>query len=224
MAGRKKGSKNLVKKGKKLVNKYDVEFTEKEKKKLESLVNSANRKRKKMLKDEANLPRIVGGKSTGKTLGETTGIMGKESDFILAPKTKSLQRFRTKKEYQKYVKNLKKVVDRGYIEKRVELYKKNHIKALKNVFGASAKDVVKHIKGMSNKDYMRFVQTDETMEIGYLASDQDEQFRTMMTGLSGQELLNRVKGSLGLVNKVEGIDGFDKIFAKELSPRKRRRK
>jgi hypothetical protein len=165
--GRKKGSKNLKHEDGLYVNQFNVKFTDQEKKKLESLVNSANRKRKRMLEMESKLPLFIAGQNTGQTIGETTGLMGKESDFILAKKTKSLQRFRNHNDYERYIKNLEKVVDREYINKRAEQYKENHILALKNVFGHDAKEAIETIQAMSTKKYMEWVQSDETLEIGF---------------------------------------------------------
>ncbi len=167
MPGRKKGSPNLQRKGKKIINKHDVAFSEKEKRKLESLVNSANRKRRRMLQQEADLPRMLGGKDTGQKIKDLQ-TMGKESDFILAKKSKSLHKFRSKEEYRRYIKNLSRVVDRDYIAKRVELYRKNQIKALKNIYGKDAAPVIKILKKLSLKDYMRAVQSDELLELEYL--------------------------------------------------------
>jgi hypothetical protein len=187
MPGRAKGKKNLTYEKGKIVNQHGVKFTDEEKKALESLVNSANRKRKRMLEEEKNLPLIIKGRNTGRTLGQTTSLMGKESDFILAKKSKSLQRFQSKDEYKKYIKNLKKVVDRDYVEKRAEQYKKNHIKALRNAFGGKAKDLVKALKDMPTKDYMKAVQSDEGLEIGYIYDPAQANIK-----------LEQIKASLGL--------------------------
>jgi hypothetical protein len=176
--GRKKGSKNLEKKGKKTVNQFGVEFTEKEKKQLTNLVNSANRKRTRMLKEESQLPLFTAGKYEGKTLGETWTGMGQESDFILAKKSKSLQKFKSKKEYIKYIKNLKRVVDKDYVNKRIERYRENHIKAIRNVFGRQgAKDIIQKIKGMGIKEYMNAMQSDALIDISYVYDPKDAKIK-----------------------------------------------
>jgi hypothetical protein len=167
-----KGVPNLVKTGTKknpkFINQNDVKFSLKEKKHLESLVNSANRKRARMLKSESELIRYMKGESQGDTVGETTGRMGNESDFILKAKSKSLQRFETKKDYNHYIKTLEKIVDRNYIFERVEAYRKNYIKGLKDNLGSITKDLQKKIKNMPIKDYMKQVQSDLNKEIDYI--------------------------------------------------------
>jgi predicted metal-dependent hydrolase len=185
--GRSKGKKNLEHKGKKIINQNGVAFTEKEKKMLESLVNSSNRKRKIMLENESKLHLFVGGHDTGKTIGETIGLMGKESDFIRAKKSKSLNRFKSKAEFKNYIKNLKRVNAPDYIEKRVELYKKSYIKAIRNVFGKDGKEIIKKIKGMTTNDYMQKVQSDETLEIGYQYEPKEYVGK-----------LNQIKSALGI--------------------------
>lgn len=169
----KKGRKspNLKKVGKnKVENQHGVTFTDKEKKKLESLVNSAMRKRKRMLDTNHAMEVEHGGKKLGITNSDLAR-MGKESDFVLAPKSKSLQRFKSKEEYKKYVKNLKKVVDRDYVEKRVAQYQKNDAKAMKRVFGRKrGNELAKMLKGISAKEFLALAQKDEVLEIGYIYS------------------------------------------------------
>lgn len=185
--GRKSGTPNLKKTPTgQLVNQYGVVFTPDEKKALESSVNRANAKRKKMLKEAATLPRMVRGQPTGDTVGSLQ-LMGKESDFILARKTKSLQRFRTREDYDRYMKNLTRVNSPNYLDDRIRLYKRNHMKALENAFGDDAKDIIMKIRMMKPKDYMKMVQSDEGLEIGYIYDPSQASGR-----------LNQMRASLGM--------------------------
>lgn len=187
--GRAKGRKNLKRDGSgKLVNQYGVQFTEADKKALESAVNSANTYRRKMLKTEASLPRMVAGKPTGDTVG-TLQLMGKESDFILAKKTKSLQRFKTRDAYDAYLAKLRSINTnhQAYIDERVRLYKRNHMTALENAYGDEAKDVVMKIRMMKPADYMKMIQQDESLEISYIYDP------TERTGK-----LNQIRASMGM--------------------------
>lgn len=193
--GRQKGRQNLKRTDQgDLLNQYGVVFTEQEKRALESAVNSANRKRSRMLKQEATLPRYVGGKDTGDTVG-SLHLMGKESDFILAKKTKSLQRFHTKEQYEKYMKNLERVNTRDYVTERVRLYKRNHMKAIENAYGDDAKDILMKIRMMKPKDYMEMIQKDENLEISYIYDP---------SARSGK--LNQIRASLGMNLKEEEYD------------------
>lgn len=193
--GRESGRKNLKKLDTgNLLNQHGVIFTKEEKKALESAVNQANRKRKEMLKQEATLPRRVMGVDTGDTVGSLQ-LMGKESDFILQRKTKSLQRFRTREDYERYMANLHRVNQKDYIGERVKLYKRNHMKALENAFGDEAKDIMMKIRMMKPAEYMKMVQSDEMLEISYIY---DPSART------GK--MNQIRASMGMKLKEDNIE------------------
>ena len=193
--GRAAGRKNLKRTDTgNLVNQFGVTFTPEEKRALENAVNTANRKRARMLKEAATLPRMVSGRDTGDTIGSLQ-LMGKESDFILSKKTKSLQRFRDREQFDNYMKTLQRVNTKDYIDDRVRLYKRNHMKALENAFGDEAKDVMMKIRMMKPKDYMQMVQQDESLEISYIY---DPSART------GK--LNQIRASMGMKLKEESMD------------------
>lgn len=177
-----------------LVNQHQIVFSPDDKKALDNLVRRANKKRLEMLVEEAGLPRMNAGHDTGDTVA-TLLAMGRESDFILARKTASLQRFKTKDEYYNYIDNLKRVLSPTYIEDRVKQYKRNHMKALENVFGDDAKDVKMKIHMMKPADYMRLIQSDEMLEIGYIYDP---------SARSGK--LNQIRASLGMKLKEEEYD------------------
>lgn len=193
--GRVPGRKNLTKTtGGNLVNQYGVVFTQQEKRALENAVNTANRKRARMLKEAATLPRMVGGRDTGDTVGSLQ-LMGKESDFILSRKTKSLQRFRDRDQFDRYLKNLKQVNTREYLDDRIRMYKRNHMTALENAYGDEAKDVIMKIRMMKPRDYMKMIQQDETLEISYIYDP------TARTGK-----LNQMRASMGMKLKDESME------------------
>lgn len=196
--GRKEGRKNLKKLDSgNLLNQHGVEFTQADKKRLESLVNSANRKRTKMLKEEAKLPLKVGGRDTGINVGHLQ-TMGKESDFILARKTKSLQRFTTREQYESYIRNLERVNSPTYIDDRTRQYKRNHMKALENVFGDEAKDIIMKIRMMKPEEYRRVVQSDESLEVTYIY---DPSMRSAK--------LNEIRSALGMKHKEEEYEEIE---------------
>lgn len=193
--GRPQGRKNLKRTNTgDIINQFGVTFTEEEKRALQNAVNAASRKRNKMMKEAAILPRMVGGKPTGDNLNSLM-LMGKESDFILAKKTKSLQRFKDREQFDRYLKSLKDVNKPDYINDRIRLYKRNHMKALENAYGDEAKDVIMKIRMMKPKDYMKMVEQDETLEISYIYDP------TARTGK-----LNQMRGSMGMKLKDESIE------------------
>lgn len=192
--GRKKGRKNLERVDGGFKNQHGLVFTEAEKKVLEREVNKANRKRTKMLEAEANLPRLVGGKDTGQKVGQLQ-LMGKESDFIISRKSKSLQRFKTRAEFDRYLDNLAKVNSPTYLDDKTRAYKRNHMKAIENVFGDDAKDVLMKIRMMKPEKYREMLQKDEMLEVSYVYDP---------SARAGK--LNQIRASLGMNLKEEDLD------------------
>lgn len=192
--GRKKGTKNLKRLDDgRLQNEHGVIFTAAEKKALERLVNSANAKRTKMLKMEATLPRMVRGVDTGQTIGQLQ-LMGKESDFIITRKSKSLQRFNTRADFDKYITYLEKVNRKDYIRDRIRLYKRNYINALQNVSGDLSKDIQMKVRMMKPDQYMRMVASNEELEINFFYTTQQ---------LEGK--LNQIRAALHMKLKEDPI-------------------
>lgn len=196
-SGRAKGSKNLKRAANgQRVNQHGVSFSDADKAKLENLVNKANYRRKKMLKEAATLPRMAGGKETGDTVGSLQ-LMGKESDFILARKTKSLQRFKSRDQFDQYLKQLERVNSPEYLDERTRDYKRNYSAALDNVFGDEAKDVKMKIRMMKPEEYRKIVEQDEDLEISYIY---DVSERTAK--------LNKIRRALGMKEKEEEYDDY----------------
>lgn len=173
--GRKKGTKNLKREGKYIINQYGVKFTEQDKKKLESLVGKANRKRKKILEDEQSMERLIAGVPQGYTIKDD--FFSPSSDFIIRKKTKSLQRFKSREEFNRYLRSIRKVIHPTYMDRKMKSYKKNFIKGIQNVFGADSDDLVKMIRKMDLKDYVRMSQQDEIARIEYIYSPEDYEQR-----------------------------------------------
>lgn len=164
--GRKSGVGNLEKIEGGVRNRYGVEFTNAEQKALKTAVDTANRKRNRMLKAEAQLPRMIGGKETGDTKA-ALHLMGQESDFILAKKTKSLQRFRSKDEFERYMANLRRVNQRDYIKKRVQQYQKNHATSVLRELNDA--ETAAKIAALDPSDYMRVSEMyEDELEIHYV--------------------------------------------------------
>ena len=142
-----------------------------------------------MLEAEGQLPRKVGGKDTGDTV-KSLQLMGKESDFIISRKSKSLQKFKSREQFENYLESLKMVNSPTYLDDRTRLYKRNHMKALENVFGDEAKDVIMKIRMMKPEKYRELLQSDELMEINYIYDPSQ---------LSAK--LNQIRASLGMNQK-----------------------
>lgn len=183
--GRQAGRKNLQRIDGGYVNQHGVTFTEEQKKALERAVNRSNYQRKKMLAEADAL----NPKNT------QLRLMGKESDFILTRQSKSLQRFKSMEDYDKYMRKQERIRTGEHLDEMTRLYKRNYMKALDNVFGDDAKDVKMKIRMMKPEEYRKLVESDELTEISYVY---DPQAR------AGK--LNQIRSSLGMRQKEDEID------------------
>jgi molybdenum-dependent DNA-binding transcriptional regulator ModE len=213
--GRQEGRKNLVKEGDKLINEYGVQFSIEEKKDLERMVNKANARRQKLIKERNALPYSIAGRPTGFTVGEIPSFIGMETDMISKkPKSKSMQRFRSRKEFEMYMQHLEKITSKDYLKQRIGEYKKNHTAALKDVFGERAQELVDKINTMNDKDYLKMVQSDEALDIKYIESDQDEGEFAVTYGYQRNEQLNKIEIAYEQYNaKTKATKTPDEIYS-----------
>lgn len=194
------GVKNLIRlENGNLQNVHGVVFTLDEKKALEQAVNTANRKRKRMLEVTAKYPRLINTTDEKGHLKRTETddtvaslqLMGTESDFILQRKTKSLQRFKSKEDYDRYMKNLHRVNDRDYLLSRIRQYKANHIKAILNELGD--KGIAMKIRMMDPMEYMELsTKYEDILEIHYVYGSDQRQAK-----------INQIRAALGMKIKEE---------------------
>lgn len=130
-----------------------------EQKALRSAVNSANRKRKRMIE---RLP------AEAKIKYNEFGV---ESDFVMRKKSTSLKRFRNKKGFKHYLRSVQKIASGEFERKRIMTYKENYIRALRNTFNSSANEAIKAIRDMDLKTFRQKVESEELEEIGYVYYD-----------------------------------------------------
>lgn len=178
MSGRKKGQKNLKRVGNKVINSSGVSFTEREQKQLQSLVNSVNRKRKKIMTDERYRDmRTALGVDPDFILGvhSEKNLWGTGADPLLSVnRSKSLNRFKTKEDYRKYIKSLKNMARDDYVESRLKHYKRNKIKAIKEVYGDSAKEQIRLLNKLTIEEFAEVLRKGRISDTYYLNSDYDE--------------------------------------------------
>lgn len=191
--GRKKGSPNLKRVDGGYQNQYGVTFTPQQKKDLERSVNRSNYYRDKMLRKEGELPRTVGGKPTGQKVSQLQ-LMGKESDFIISRQPRGLQSFKSMEDYERFMDKQARIQSGEYLDDMTRHYKRNHMKAIENVFGDEAKDVVMKIRMMKPEDYRELIQKDEMLEVSYVYDP---------SAKAGK--LNQIRQSLGMKTKEEDL-------------------
>ena len=127
-----------------------------EQKHFKSVVNSANRKIKRL---QSELPKQA------KSVFAEFGI---KSDFIMSTKSYSFKRFRNKREYNQYVKQLERISKRDYLSKVVDRYRKNLKRAITNVFGTSGRKLNQFINQLSDKELRQLTLEGELEDIGYV--------------------------------------------------------
>lgn len=194
--GRASGTKNLIKTSDGgYINVHGVKFSDADKRALESAVNSANRYRKKQISETANIERIADGKPTGQTIGELR-LMGQESDFIISKRSKSLQRFTSREQFENYLDSTRKINTGEWLEDKTRLYKANMRKALGNVYGDEAKDISMKIQMMKPADFRKLIMENENLEISYQYLPSERTAK-----------LNQLRRTLGMKEK----DFFDDI-------------
>lgn len=173
-----KGRKNLRRDDAgNLVNQHGVKFTDAEKRALTNAVKAVNRKHEKMLGESDKWERIVDGEPTGQTLQQQRQNMGKPREMIIAKRSNSMQRFRSREQFEKYMDELNRI-NRDpdeYINSRIREYKRNYIKALEDAYGDShyIADIKMRIRTMKPDEYMKLVSTNEDLEIGYVYPDKE---------------------------------------------------
>lgn len=155
----------LKKEGGKLINEHGVEFTDYEKKRLESAVNSANRKRKNMINTLSEMDYNIWDSNYGKQKNIAVDLS--DSDFVIAKKSKSLHKFKSKKEYYTYMNNLKRVTHKDYIPSRVNLYKQNYQFALIEAYGDMAEGFIDLLDTVNDKEFLQLIVSNREMEIAY---------------------------------------------------------
>lgn len=131
-------------------------ITPKEQKAFRSAVNSANRKRKRLL---AELPKEA------KSAYLDFGI---DSDFVARHKSTSFAKFRNKKEFNRYLRNVKKIVSRDYLNSVVNTYRSNLNRAIDKVFNSQGKPLKEFIKKLSNEELRELSLSGEFADIGFV--------------------------------------------------------
>ena len=182
--GRKEKIPNLKKVEGGFQNQHGVVFTPEQKKALELSVRRSNYARDKQIKAEGAMV-----SASGRSNAQLR-IMGQESDFIISRQARSLQGFKSMEEYEAFMDRQARIQSGEYLSDRTKLYKENHIKALENVFGDTAKDVVEHIRNMDEKVYREMLQKDEFLEVGYIYDP---------SAMAGK--LNQIRRSLKMAGK-----------------------
>lgn len=154
--GRKEKVPNLKRVEGGFQNQYGVTFTPEQKKALENAVRRSNYAREKQLNTEYGKANAL------------QRYLSQESDFIISRQSRSLQGFKTMADFESFMDKQARIQSGEYLADRTRLYKRNHMEALKNVFGDEAKDVIMKIRMMSPEEYREAIKKDVFLEVNYI--------------------------------------------------------
>ena len=159
------------------VNKHGVEITQEERKAFTKAVNAINRKHEKMIKTTDTLPRVWAErdsngnlvKKEGDSVAQVRG-MGRPPEMIIAKRSKDLQRFKSKSEFKKYMKELDRINTdpEKYVKERIRGYKRNFIKTLEDTYGDEGEDIKNKIRRMNPEKYMELVTQSDELRIEWI--------------------------------------------------------
>lgn len=175
-SGRAKGSKNLIRKDDTIINQYGVQISESEAKRLRTLVNSVNRKAKKMEKEFANKPLMYGNRPTGEDRGQLK-LMGDEMDLMIRRRSASLNQFQSRRQLQAYMRSAERAAKIDYTDVRGKLYKQNLLKAIDRNYGQFPeliKGVKMKIQMMPQKQFQELIGTNRAFQIGFQYSTSEQ--------------------------------------------------
>ena len=160
---------NLVYNDGYIMNEHRVVFTIEEKKALENAVTKANYRRNKQIAQFKKSPHNIGDRQISTDKGQLY-VMGKDPDMIITKKTKSLQRFKTKDSFNKYLDYLNKVNSDEYLYYRTKLYQSNYILAVKSRIDDAryAEPIVAAIERISPEAFYEMSMSNEVVEIDYV--------------------------------------------------------
>lgn len=120
-------------------------------------------------------------------------LMGRELDFSISKRKKRWNEFTTIEGFERSLQRMRVITNPNYIRDRVRLYKRNFTNSLLETYGDQARDIAMKIRMMKTEEYMKMVEADESLEIGYYGKS-DEYIPGM---------LNKIRRSLGMKEKSE---------------------
>lgn len=152
-------------------------ITKKEQKEIKTLVKRANEKRKyymeKFYNDVKNHNNMK-----GISKDAYSNLLNKKG-FITEKYSTSFNQFKSKKEVQHFIKELKSVTKKGYYNnhKKVNDIRKSMIKQINNMFGNDGKEVKKLIRNISDSDLMSiYINNDTLIQEIYYSDNTVEEF------------------------------------------------
>lgn len=167
--GRAKGQKNLIRKDNTIINQFGVKFSQDEVRQMQNLVRRVNRKREKMLKAEAGQPIYWGNRKLDEDRDQLR-LMGEELDLVIRKRSASLQKFKSRREFNHFMKMTAKASETDYLDYRGKLYKRNLITAIKEQYAGfpdEIKGILMKIQMMPQKEFQEKIGNNRLFQIHY---------------------------------------------------------
>ena len=178
MAKKKRGgrtSPNLKRKDGYIVNQYGVKITDEEARMLRNVVAQVNRRAAAQEKAFKGAPLYFGSRRLDENR-EQLKLMGEQMDIMIRKRSAALQGFKSKKEFNAYLRSAKNAASFDYLDYRGKLYKRNLIKAINEQFAEYpelTKGIVMRIQMMKQSEFQKMVGSNRAMQMGYVyAADQ----------------------------------------------------
>ena len=184
--GRVEGRKNLVKGSDgTLTNKHGVTFTQDDKKALERAVNRSNYQRKKALAEWVKKSEEKG----------QHYAWGKDPEFIVSRQSKSLQRFHSREDFERYLKKQEDIQSGAYRDYRTDIYKENYAKGLIKEFGADGEEIKEAIMKMDRAKFRELVENEKLEDINFIYGAEERERR-----------LNRLRAQFSVLSESDYIE------------------
>lgn len=165
--GTRAGRKNLIRTDDFIMNQYGVQITPDEARKMRNMVQTINRKRKKMIEQFKDKPLFYGSRQLPEDRSQLA-LMGEELDLAIRKRSASLNQFRSRAQFEKFMRNSERAASKDYEEYRAKLYKRNYMEALKNQYGEFPellKGVLMKVRMTPLKQFAEMVGTDRLAQI-----------------------------------------------------------
>lgn len=131
-------------------------------------VKEANKVRDKTAKKVLGSEFMDRGTGQGFSVEQSRYAMGDGRYFYLKPIKMNVERFRSAKEMQDYMDSVEKGNTEKAILKRDREFRKNYIKALKNVFGKASASLRKKVQSMELSEFMRMFYTENIADFNFI--------------------------------------------------------
>ena len=140
------------------------------------------------------------GKVSNKAKYQRISFVGKEKVFL----------FNSKEEYRSYMKELKRLAKKDYVESRMKHYQKNQLKAIKSVYGKDSSSIIRGLKQLTPKEYLKVRAKFDLPSISYVYSDEEYDSK-----------LEQLKSSYELINNEFNLDG--RVYQQKVKRQQRRK-